>query len=67
MTPVGIVEIAERLGVQRSTVDKWRERSSPLSPDFLPVPLPKPKWIVGGRPAWSLADIERWARKTGRL
>lgn len=57
MIPVGIVEIAERLGVERSTVDKWRERDL----------LPAPDFSVGGRPAWNWQNIKRWARKTGRL
>lgn len=57
MPPVGIIEIAERLGVQRATVDQWRNRDL----------LPEPRWTVGGRPAWDWADIERWAKMTGRL
>jgi len=55
--PVGLAEIAERLGVARATVDQWRARGL----------LPAPRWTVGGRPAWSLHDILRWARETGRL
>jgi predicted DNA-binding transcriptional regulator AlpA len=57
MFPVGIPEIAERLGVKRATVDQWLQRHA----DF-----PEPKWTVGGRPAWELNDVLRWARKTGR-
>jgi len=55
--PVGAVEVAARLGVARSTVDQWRQRGL----------LPAPDWTVGGRPAWSWATIEAWARSTGRL
>lgn len=55
--PVGLQEIAELLGVTRSTVDAWRSRGV----------LPTPEWTVGGRPAWSLGSIERWARQSGRL
>ncbi len=55
--PVGIKEIAERLGVQRTTVDRWLQRKI----------LPPSAWIVGGRPAWEWADIEDWARATGRI
>ena len=55
--PVGLAEIAERLGVQRRTVDRWRERGV----------LPDPTWTVGGRPAWDWPVIEAWARRTGRL
>lgn len=54
--PVGLHEIAELLGVTRSTVDAWRSRGV----------LPAPEWTVGGRPAWSRGTIERWARETGR-
>ncbi|HLT70065.1 MAG TPA: hypothetical protein VKZ72_07855 [Acidimicrobiales bacterium] len=56
-TPVGIVEIAERLGVERQTVDAWRHRGV----------LPDPAWTVGGRPAWAWSTIEAWARATRRL
>lgn len=55
--PVGLVEIAERLGVARVTVDMWRSRGV----------LPEPTWTVGGRPAWPWAVIAAWARATGRL
>lgn len=55
--PVGLAEIAERLGVQRRTVDRWRGRGV----------LPDPTWTVGGRPAWDWPIIEAWARRTGRL
>lgn len=58
--PVGAVEIAARLGVSRSTVDKWRTRS---------LGFPEPRWQVGGRPAWNWDDIEAWAadrNPTGR-
>lgn len=54
--PVGLAEIAERLGVERGTVDMWRHREL----------LPEPRWTVGGRPAWSWGDIEDWAEQTGR-
>ena len=55
--PVGIPEIADRLGVQRSTVDMWRWRDL----------MPEPSWTVGGRPAWNWDDIVRWAIETGRM
>ena len=56
--PVGLAEIAQRLRVQRDTVDKWRARNL----------LPEPTWpSVGGRPAWNWPVIETWARETGRL
>ncbi len=56
--PVGIPEIAERLGVARGTVDVWRQRHD----DF-----PYPKWTVGGRPCWNWDDVARWAVQTSRL
>ena len=55
--PVGVVEIAARLGVERQTVDKWRTRKI----------LPAPTWTVGGRPAWSWPVVEGWAKESGRL
>jgi predicted DNA-binding transcriptional regulator AlpA len=55
--PVGTVEIAQRLGVKRATVDQWRQRKL----------MPEPDWTVGGRPAWRLGTILAWARETGRL
>lgn len=55
--PVGIVEIAERLGVARPTVDQWRFRNL----------LPTPDWPVGGRDAWQWSRIRSWAILTGRL
>jgi hypothetical protein len=57
MIPVGIVEIADRLGVDRNTVDQWRHRGL----------LPEPSWTVGGRPAWPWDVVEEWAKTTGRL
>ena len=55
--PVGVAEIADRLGVTRAAVDKWRVRD---------VGFPAPAWTVGGRPAWDWADITAWAHATGR-
>lgn len=54
--PVGIIEIAEKLGVKRATVDQWLQRGL----------LPEPDWTVGGRPAWEWSSIARWAEETGR-
>lgn len=62
--PVGLMEIAERLGVARKTAVMWHYRSERGE---LPIPMPAPKWTVSGQPAWRWADIERWARRTGRL
>lgn len=56
--PVGLTEIADRLGVKLQSAMNWRTRDV----------LPPPRWTVGGRPAWSWQrDIEPWARETGRI
>lgn len=58
-TPVGLAEIADRIGVARNTVDQWRHgRGGGV--------FPKPDWTVGGRPAWRWGTILRWAVRTGR-
>jgi predicted DNA-binding transcriptional regulator AlpA len=54
--PVGIPEVAEKLGVKRATVDQWIQRGL----------LPEPDWTVGGRPAWNWPTVWRWAEETGR-
>ena len=48
--PVGLSEIAARLGVSRRTIDGWRARKI----------FPDPRWRVGNRPAWSWPDIAAW-------
>ena len=55
--PVGLSDIADRLGVARQTAKSWNHRGL----------LPEPKWRASGGPLWNWPDIERWARKTGRL
>jgi predicted DNA-binding transcriptional regulator AlpA len=54
---VGMGEIADRLGVARTTVWQWRQR------DVLPIPAV----IRSNSPLWDWRVIERWARRTGRL
>ena len=54
--PVGLSDIARRLGVAQQTAKQWKLRGL----------LPEPKWTVGGRPAWDWPQIEKWAKKTGR-
>ena len=54
--PVGVREIAERLGVSQGLVSQWRFRGY----------LPEPRWTVSGLPAWNWPDIARWAKQTGR-
>jgi hypothetical protein len=56
--PVGLVEIAERLGLRRQTISVWRTRH----PDF-----PHPRWRVSGLPAWDWRrDVLPWLIATGR-
>lgn len=57
--PVGATEVAELLGVQRTTVEQWGQRPS--------SGFPAPEWTVGGRPAWRQSTIMTWARETGRV
>jgi hypothetical protein len=56
---VGATEIAERLRLAQSqTVHSWRHRY----PDF-PEPVARLKQAL----VWYWPDVERWAKKTGRL
>ena len=55
---VGTKEIAERFGVTREAVNKWRVRG---------IGFPESRWTVGGDPAWEWTEVESWGRQTGRL
>lgn len=55
---VGVTEIAAKLGVGTSVVHDWRRRHESF-------PLPVLRLRMGL--VWSWAEVERWARKTGRL
>jgi hypothetical protein len=56
---VGATEIAERIGVSHpETVHAWRRRY----PDF-PKPVAKLKQAM----VWYWPDVQRWAKRTGRL
>ncbi|HSH59429.1 MAG TPA: hypothetical protein VK988_07270 [Acidimicrobiales bacterium] len=55
--PVGVVDIAKRLGVRQQTVAMWRYRGL----------LPEAPWRVSNQPAWNWPDIRRWAEANGRL
>ena len=55
---VGAAEIAERLGVKRSTVvHDWRRRH----PAF-----PEPVARLRAGLVWAWPDVEKWAKSTGR-
>lgn len=62
--PVGMLEIAERLGVQAGTVDKWRRRSREGG---IRHPMPAARWLVSGYSAWNWHEVEQWAVESGRL
>lgn len=55
--PVGLAEIAERLGVQPNTAHAWNKRGL----------LPEPRWRLAIGPVWDWRDVEAWARETQRL
>ena len=53
--PVGLTEIAARLGVPKRTAYTWKNRGL----------LPEPRWTVSGWPAWNWPDIQSWAEEGG--
>jgi hypothetical protein len=56
---VGAAEIADRLGLAQSqTVHSWRRRYA----DF-PEPIAHLRTAL----IWSWPDVERWAKRTGRI
>ncbi len=55
--PVGLSEIAVLLGKAHETLKQWSSRGV----------LPEPAARIGGVPIWSKREIEKWAKKTGRL
>jgi hypothetical protein len=55
---VGMVEIADRLGVARQTPRQWQQRK------LLPAPDAVVSWDI---PVWRWATIEKWAKETGRM
>ena len=60
-TPVGLAEIAARLGVKRTTAGQWRTRGILATP---------PRWVVSGSPAWcwehDILPLDLGARRPGR-
>jgi hypothetical protein len=57
--PVGLSEIADRLGYPRQTAKQWHSMRH-----VLPEPGPG---TVSGKPWWDWGVIVEWARETGRL
>lgn len=56
---VGASEIAARLGVKRpGVVHDWRRRHAEF---------PQPVKTLEAGHLWLWSDVERWARRTGRL
>jgi predicted DNA-binding transcriptional regulator AlpA len=55
---VGVQEIAKMLGITRQRVDRITRTH-----DDFPAPAAE---LASGR-IWKRVDVERWARKTGRL
>ena len=50
---VGLVELADMLGMQRGTVRQWYSRGK----------LPEPDALLAATPVWRLSTIERWMKK----
>jgi hypothetical protein len=56
--PVGITEIAERLGVERQTAQNWAYAQAHGTAKN---PMPAPWRIIGGRtPIWHFPDVAEW-------
>lgn len=61
--PVGLDEIAVRLGVARRTVTTWRMRSKTWK--TVP-PFPEPRGRISGNDWWWWVTVEAWAERAGR-
>lgn len=55
--PVGLAQIADRLGRPYNTVKKWRQRYAES--------WPKPRGMVGNVDWYEWEDIKEWCRKMG--
>jgi len=56
--PIGIAEIAERLGARPVTVRLWKSSGTGF---------PLPTGTVSGQPVWSWLDVFEWAEANGKL
>lgn len=56
--PVGVLEIAQRLGVRDRTVHMWLYRGIVPDPDYS---------SVNGSRAWEWATVLEWAGRTGHV
>jgi len=64
---VGVAEIAERLGTTEKVVATWQARGWPAGRPRKAEP-PKCEAIISGRfSVYRWAEVERWARESGRL
>jgi predicted DNA-binding transcriptional regulator AlpA len=54
---VGVAEVAEMLGVSRQRVTQLAKTAS----------FPRPTVQLAAGPVWESAEIEQWARETGRM
>jgi hypothetical protein len=61
--PVGVDEIADRLGVTATTVTTWRRRTRTWK--NVP-PFPPAFGKVSGRDWWWWSDVVNWAERAGR-
>lgn len=55
--PVGVPELADRLGVRARTPHVWLQREL----------MPPAEYTVSGNKAWNWSTILRWAGLTGRI
>jgi len=54
---LGITEISHLLGVSRQRVGQLAKTEG----------FPTPAVVLAAGPVWESADIDRWARETGRI
>lgn len=55
--PVGVREIAERMGVQAATVSMWRRRAL----------MPEPRWNRSGVDLWLWSDFDDFEARRAEL